>query len=210
MSRGQNIPMEKVELAWGRLRALEMEPWILLPAAFWELEWGTVSPGMSGIGDTSGTGSVPRTGNRGSPLLHLMGAVVSWAPLVSETHFSTIGAEPLGEKLYCCFGHPKTPEQEETQPLTTLGSHCPQLDHPVQPHPSPVSQFLSCPGISKHFTSTSPGILESQVGGKSFTCSPHCCTHPRVSSTSPCASGTSELPKCYCPLGDPISSQVPP
>lgn len=109
VSRGQNIPMEKVKLAQGRLRALEMEPWILALAAPWELEWGTVSPGMSGIGDTSETGSMPRTGNPGSPLLHLMGAVVSWASLVSETHISTIGAEPLGGKLYCCFGHPKTP-----------------------------------------------------------------------------------------------------
>lgn len=101
MSRGQNIPTEKVKLARGRLRALEMESWILAPAAPWELERGTVSPGISGIGDTSGTGSVPRTGNPGS----LHPANVSWAFLVSETHFSTIRAELL---LWCCFGHPRT------------------------------------------------------------------------------------------------------
>lgn len=105
MSRGQNIPMEKVKLAWGRLRALEMKPWILAPAAPWELEWGTVSPGMSGIGNTNGTGSGPRTGNPGSPPPSSHGC---WALLVSETHFSTVGAETLGEKLHCCFGHPKT------------------------------------------------------------------------------------------------------
>lgn len=203
--------MEKVKLAWRRLRALEMKPWILAPAAPWELEGGTVSPGMSAIGDTSGTGSVPRTGNPESPLLHLMDAVVSWALLFSETHFSTIRAELLGKKPYCCFGHPKTSSWSVRKLIHLLspcwdpsahnGSSCAGF---LQPHPSPVSQFLSCPGISKHFTSTSPGILESQVGRKSSTCSPHCCTHPRVSSISPCASGTTESPKCYCPIGDPI------
>lgn len=131
--------MEKVELAWGRLRALEMEPWILLPAAFWELEWGTVSPGMSGIGDTSGTGSVPRTGNRGSPLLHLMGAVVSWAPLVSDSFLHHRG-RATGGKAVLLFWSPQntgaggnSATHHTGIPLPTAGSSCAATSLPCVP-----------------------------------------------------------------------------
>lgn len=150
-----------------------------------------MSPAMGGTGDPSGTGSVQRTGKLGSPSLCPVGdkghsdlggtTMVMW---VTPKHCLGAG-RTLATRLSQCQG-----------PIATF------LQGPVPPscsHIPPLSLSPSCPGISKQPESTSQGSPRARGVESPPTCCLHLCTHAGVSSTSPCAMGTPELPLCYCP-----------